>query len=77
MRIVNGRWVDECDNRIEPIHNGDFSDLIDRLRYFTRGRELTHSKINILSQILDTDDEYDAAMVNVLGMDKKTLKQLF
>lgn len=76
MRIFNGRWVDECDSPLTPMHNKKFSGMVDRLRQFTEGKELTHNKIAILCNIFNTDDEHDNAMVKVMGMDKKTLRGL-
>jgi hypothetical protein len=76
MRIFNGRWVDECDSPLTPMHNKKFSGMVDRLRVFTEGKELTHNKIAILCSIFDTDDEHDSAMVKVMQMDKKTLRGL-
>jgi len=76
MKILNGRWVDECDSPLTPMHNKKFSGMVDRLRVFTEGKELTHDKIAILCSIFDTDHEQDSAMVKVMRMDKKELRGL-
>jgi len=47
------------------------------VKEFARGRELTHSKVQVLFRILDTDDLIDGALHKVLGMTRLQITQLF
>jgi hypothetical protein len=47
------------------------------VKEFARGRELTHSKVQVLFRILDTDELVDDALNCVLGMSNRQIAQLF
>jgi hypothetical protein len=57
--------------------NQDFTDRLVRVKEFARGRELTHSKVQVLFRILDTDEVIDDALNCVLGMSNRQIAQLF
>ena len=76
MEIINGRWTRNGD-AITVEDNQEFTDKLVRVKDFTRGRELTHSKVQILFRILDTDDAIDNALNCVLGMSNRQISQLF
>jgi len=57
--------------------NQDFTDRLMRVKEFARGRELTHSKVQVLFRILDTDELVDDALNCVLGMSNRQIAQLF
>ena len=76
MEIVNGRWTRNGD-ALTMEDNQEFTDRLMRVKEFARGRELTHSKIQVLFRILDTDELVDDALNCVLGMSAKQITQLF
>ena len=76
MEIKNGRWTRNGD-ALTIEDNQDFEDRLMRVKEFARGRELTHSKVQVLFRILDTDELVDDALNCVLGMSNKQISQLF
>ena len=76
MEIINGRWTRNGD-ALTVADNQDFEDRLMRVKEFARGRELTHSKVQVLFRILDTDELVDDALNCVLGMSNRQIAQLF
>lgn len=76
MEIKNGRWTRNGD-ALTVADNQDFEDRLMRVKEFARGRELTHSKVQVLFRILDTDELVDDALNCVLGMSNRQIAQLF
>ena len=76
MEIKNGRWTRNGD-ALTVADNQDFEDRLMRVKEFARGRELTHSKVQVLFRILDTDELVDDALNCVLGMSNRQISQLF
>ena len=76
MEIKNGRWTRNGD-ALTVADNQDFEDRLIRVKEFARGRELTHSKVQVLFRILDTDELVDDALNCVLGMSNRQIAQLF
>ena len=76
MEIKNGRWTRNGD-ALTVADNQDFEDRLMRVKEFARGRELTHSKVQVLFRILDTDEVVDDALNCVLGMSNRQIAQLF
>ena len=76
MEIINGRWTRNGD-ALTVEDNQDFDDRLMRVKEFARGRELTHSKVQVLFRILDTDELVDDALNCVLGMSNRQIAQLF
>jgi len=75
MRIEQGRWVAKNGDPIQTIEDKQlFTDSLNRVKEFSRGRELTHDKINVLFRLLTTD--VDDVVFKVLQMDAKELKRL-
>jgi len=75
MRIEQGRWVTKNGDQIQTIEDKQlFTDSLNRVKEFSRGRELTHDKINVLFRLLTTD--VDDVVFKVLQMDAKELKRL-
>lgn len=75
MRIEQGRWVTQNGDPIQTIEDKQlFIDSLNRVKEFSRGRELTHNKINVLFRLLTTD--VDNVVFKVLQMDTKELKRL-
>jgi len=75
MRIEQGRWVTQNGDPIETIEDKQlFTDNLNRVREFSRGRELTHDKINVLFKLLTTD--ISSNIYKLLLMDAKELKRL-
>lgn len=75
MRIEQGRWVTQNGDPIQTIEDKQlFIDSLNRVKEFSRGRELTHNKINVLFRLLTTD--VDNVVFKVLQMNTKVLKRL-
>jgi len=75
MRIEQGRWVTQNGDPIQTIEDKQlFTDNLNRVREFSRGRELSHDKINFLFKILTTD--IDNVIYKLLLMDTDELKKL-
>jgi len=76
MEIKNGGWTRNGDS-LTVADNQDFTDRLMRVKEFARGRELTHSKVQVLFRILDTEEFVDDALNCVLGMSNRQIAQLF
>lgn len=76
MEVINGKWTRNGD-ALTIEDNQEFTDRLMRVKEFARGRELTHSKVQVLFRILDTDDLIDGAIHKVLGMSRLQITQLF
>lgn len=76
MEVINGKWSKNGD-ALTIEDNQEFTDRLMRVKEFARGRELTHSKVQVLFRILDTDDLIDGALHKVLGMSRLQITQLF
>lgn len=76
MEVINGKWSKNGD-ALTIEDNQEFTDRLMRVKEFARGRELTHSKVQVLFRILDTDDLIDGALHKVLGMSRLQITNLF
>jgi hypothetical protein len=78
MEVINGKWSrNKYGDSLTIEDNEEFTDRLMRVKEFARGRELTHSKVQVLFRILDTDDLIDGALHKVLGMTRLQISQLF
>lgn len=76
MEVINGKWTRNGD-ALTIEDNQEFTDRLMRVKEFARGRELKHSKVQVLFRILDTDDLIDGALHKVLGMSRLQITNLF
>ena len=76
MEIKDGRWVGKFDEPITQEQHNEFQDVFKRVREFGRGRDLSHSKINILFKILDTNSTMDRALERMLGLTEKEIDRI-
>lgn len=77
MKIINGRWETQHGDAIKsPQEQQQFIDKLNRVKEFSRGRELTHRKIEVLFRILDTNETTDRALTKLLNMNTKDIKRL-
>ena len=78
MKIINGKWSTNIfGDAIETTEQGnEFMDKLRRVKEFSRGRELTHRKVEVLFRILDTNDATDRALTSLLEMNQKEIKNL-
>jgi hypothetical protein len=78
MKVINGKWVnDQGDTLNTPEDHSQFQDALVRVKLFTKGKRLTDRKVNVLFNILSTDIDMDDALMSVMAMNKKQIKQLF
>lgn len=76
MKILNGKWVGKFDEPITQEQHIEFQDMFNRIREFGRGRELSHSKINVLFRILDANNTTDSALERILNLSKKEIDRI-
>lgn len=78
MKVINGRWVNnQGESLTTPEDHEKFQDALVRVKLFSKGKRLTDRKVHVLFNILTTDNDMDNALMSVMGMDKKQIKQLF
>lgn len=78
MRVINGKWTNRVgDTLLTPDEFNEFEDTLARIKAFSRGRELSSSKINVLFKIFHTHHSVDSALDTVLSMSNKQLKNIF
>lgn len=73
MHIVNGKWSKNSDE-LSSIDEHNLSKMIKKIKHFAEGQSLSHDKIRILSNILETSESQDELMVTILDADKEDLK---
>jgi hypothetical protein len=78
MRIINGKWSTNIfGDKIETTEQQQqFIDKLNRVKEFSRGRDLTHRKVEVLFRILDTNETTDRALTKLLEMNAKEIKNL-
>ena len=78
MKVINGKWSTNIfGDKIETTEQGnEFMDKLNRVKEFSRGRDLTHRKVEVLFRILDTNDATDRALTKLLEMNQKDIKNL-
>jgi len=70
--VRGGKWVRENGVELNQIHN-----QLSRINEFAHGvTKLTHTKIEILSHILDARPDQERAILKILSMDKATINAL-
>jgi len=73
INIKNGKWY-RHDQELSSIDQHGISRMITRIKAFAGDKPLTHDKIRILSNILNTSASQDELMVTILDADKEDLK---
>lgn len=78
MKVINGKWSTNIfGDAIETTEQGnEFMDKLNRVKEFSRGRDLTHRKVEVLFRILDTNETTDRALTKLLDMNQKEIKRL-
>lgn len=76
--IKNGRWsCPDSGERLDPVQLHQVHNQFDRIYDFTKDVcELTHNKIEILSQILHVSPEQERAILKVLKLSTADVKLL-
>jgi len=75
--IREGRWVSEEGEPLDPYELNQVHQHFNRIHDFAKGKaKLTHSKIEILTHILDATPEQELAILSVLKMHGKQLDDL-
>ena len=78
MQVINGRWINNQGEALTtPEDYSQFQDTLTRVKLFSKGKRLTHRKVQILFSILSTNNDMDNALTSVLSMDNQQLKRLF
>jgi hypothetical protein len=73
IKIKNGKWH-RHDNELSSIDQHGISRMITKIKSFAGDKSLSHDKIRILSNILNTNELQDELMVSILDADKEDLK---
>ena len=74
--IINGKWVHTNGEPINAIDLNKLPSHIENLSKFAGDKRLSHTKITLLSRILESDLEHDEAILKVLDMNKQDLFKL-
>lgn len=69
MKIINGRWVD---NNEQPVDNFNVSELLEIGNNVKRiyGKNITYSRISLVSAIKSLTPEQEQSLAYILGEDK-------
>ena len=57
FKIINGKWVSASGDKLNPIEAIEFQSSLIKVRYFAGDKQLSHDKINVLMDILNSEDE--------------------
>ena len=77
FKIVNGRWVNQNNERLNPVEAVEFESSLLRVRYFAGDKQLSHDKINIMMDILNSDEETDRTLSFVVNNKQLSKKLIF
>lgn len=75
--IRDGRWVREDEKPLDPVELHQIHTQLERIHAFTKGvTELTHNKVEILSNILHVSPEQERAIMKILKLSKSEIKSI-
>jgi len=75
--VRGGKWVRENGEPLDPVELNQIHNQLSRINEFAHGvTKLTHTKIEILSHILDARPDQERAILKILSMDKATINAL-
>jgi hypothetical protein len=78
IQILNGRWTTQHGEPLTtPEQHQQFADKLISVKQYANGKRLTHHKINILFNILESNDSTDSALTKLLAMNGSQIKNLF
>ncbi len=77
FKIVNGRWVNQNNEKLNPVEAVEFESSLLRVRYFVGDKRLSHEKINVMMDILDSDEETDRTLSFVVENKEKAKQLIF
>lgn len=77
FKIVNGRWVNKNNERLNPVEAVEFESSLLRVRYFAGDKQLSHDKIDVMMDILNSDEETDRTLSFVVNNKEIAKKLIF
>jgi hypothetical protein len=77
FKIVNGRWVNQNNERLNPVEAVEFESSLLRVRYFVGDKQLSHDKIDVLMDVLNSDEETDKTLSFVVNNKQLSKKLIF
>lgn len=77
FKIVNGRWVNQNNERLNPVEAVEFESSLLRVRYFAGDKQLSHDKIDVMMDILNSDEETDRTLSFVVNNKSLSKKLIF
>ena len=77
FKIVNGRWVNKNNERLNPVEAVEFESSLLRVRYFAGDKQLSHDKIDVMMDILNSDEETDRTLSFVVNNKQLSKKLIF
>lgn len=77
FKIVNGRWVSASGDKLNPVEAVEFESSLLRVRYFAGDKKLSHDKIDVMMDILNSDEETDRTLSFVVNNKEIAKKLIF
>ncbi len=76
FKIVNGRWVNQNNERLNPVEAVEFESSLLRIKYFVGDKQLSHDRINIIMDVLNSEDEETDRTLSFVVNNKKIANKL-
>ena len=73
FKIVNGRWTIN-NEKLNPLEAVQFESVLIKVRFFAGDKKLSHDKVNILMNLLDSKDEEIDEIISFV-IDNKSLSK--
>jgi len=77
FKIVNGKWVSASGDKLNPIEAIEFQSSLIKVRYFAGDKQLSHDKITVMMDILNSDEETDRTLSFVVNNKSLSKKLIF
>lgn len=77
FKIINGKWVSASGDKLNPIEAMEFQSSLLRVRYFAGDKQLSHDKIDVMMDILNSDEETDRTLSFVVNNKQLSKKLIF
>jgi len=75
--VRDGRWVNEMGDPLDPVELYQVHAQFNRIYEFTKGRaQLTHSKVELLTHILDITPKQEEVILAILRMEDDELDKI-
>lgn len=76
FKIINGKWVSASGDKLNPIEAMEFQSSLIKVRYFAGDKQLSHDKIDVLMDILNSEDEETDRTLSFVVNNKKLANKI-